>query len=92
VHTVSAEEDLPLPTFLIIDSPTKNISEDENPELVRALYREIYSLAAREGRALQFFLIDSDLVQPESELQHFLHRRMAGEPDAPCLISYYSGP
>jgi DNA repair exonuclease SbcCD ATPase subunit len=92
VHLVAAEEDLPLPTFLIIDSPTKNISEDENPDLVKALYREIYALAAREGRSLQFVLIDSDLVLPEVELRQFTHRRMAGTPDAPCLISYYSGP
>lgn len=92
VHTVAAEEDLPLPSFLIIDSPTKNISDDENPELVRALYREIYSLATREGRNLQFVLIDSDLVAPEPALSEFTHRRMAGEPEAPRLIPYYDGP
>jgi DNA repair exonuclease SbcCD ATPase subunit len=92
VHQVAAEEDLPLPTFLIVDSPTKNISEDENPELVKALYRAIYSLAARDGRALQFILIDSDLVAPDTELREFAHRRMAGTAEEPCLISYYSGP
>lgn len=92
VHTVAAEEDLPLPSFLIIDSPTKNISDDENPELVGALYREIYALATREGRRLQFILIDSDLVSPEATIPEFVHRRLAGEPDAPCLIPYYQGP
>jgi hypothetical protein len=92
VHTIAAEHDLPLPTFLLIDSPTKNISEDENPELVKALYREIYALASREGRTLQFLLIDSDLIEPDPVVAEFLNRRMAGEPDAPCLISYYHGP
>lgn len=92
VHTVAAEEDLPLPSFLIIDSPTKNISDDENPELVRALYREIYALAIREGRRLQFLLIDSDLVSPDPAIPEFTHRRMAGETNAPRLIPYYEGP
>ena len=93
VHKVAAADDLPLPTFLMIDSPTKNISEDENPELVRSLYREIYDLAAQGGgRNLQFVLIDSDLVSPDNGIETFLHRRMAGETGAPCLISYYTGP
>jgi hypothetical protein len=78
---------------LIIDSPTKNISEDENPELVRSLYSEIYSLArGQDGRRLQFLLIDSELVEPDASLPGFFERRMAGEPDAPSLISYYTGP
>lgn len=92
VHTVAAQEDLPLPSFLIIDSPTKNISDDENPELVAALYREIFALASRDGRALQFILIDSDLVLPTTTVPDFRHQRLAGEPDAPCLIPYYTGP
>jgi hypothetical protein len=32
--------------ILIIDSPPKNISDDENPDLVQSLYREIYRLAS----------------------------------------------
>lgn len=92
VHRVAAEEDLPLPGFLIIDSPTKNISADENPELVKALYSEIYALAGRGGRSLQFVLIDSDLFEPPVGLEDFSHRRMAGETDAPRLIPYYEGP
>lgn len=93
VHSIAAEEDRPLPSFLIIDSPTKNISQDENPALVGALYRQIYALAAQAGgRSLQFLLIDSDLVEPDLPLPQFRHQRMAGEEGAPCLISYYSGP
>lgn len=93
VHEVAQERELPVPNVLIIDSPTKNISDDENPELVRSLYREIYRLAAtRNGTGIQFLLIDSDLVEPQMELVEFSHRRMAGEPGAPRLISYYEGP
>ena len=90
VHAAGVEQEMPIPTILVIDSPTKNISEDENPELVRALYREIYRFASSERT--QFLLIDSDLVRPAEDTPHFHHRHMAGRPDAPSLIPYYEGP
>lgn len=84
---------MPVPNVLIIDSPTKNISDDEDPELVQSLYREIYRFAGGgDGQGTQFLLIDSRLVEPELTLSSFWQRRMAGEPDAPSLISYYVGP
>jgi hypothetical protein len=93
IHAVSLERGMPVPGLIIIDSPTKNISEDENPELVQLLYDEIYPLAGGENtQRLQFLLIDSDLVAPDRELPGFSARRMAGEPDAPSLIPYYRGP
>ena len=93
VHMVARERRMPVPNILIVDSPTKNISDDENPEIIQSLYREIYRFAVAEnGVGTQFLLIDSDLVEPEAELSGFSQRRMAGEPDAPSLISYYVGP
>ncbi|GAB6265969.1 MAG: hypothetical protein STSR0001_14150 [Methanothrix sp.] len=93
IHSVALKRSMPVPSILIIDSPTKNISEDENPELVRSLYAEIYQLArGQKGNQLQFLLIDSDLVAPSAKLQGFSERRMAGEPGAPSLIPYYTGP
>jgi len=93
IHAVALERGMPVPGVLIIDSPTKNISEDENPELVQSLYSEIYRLArGQNGRKLQFLLIDSDLVEPSPELPGFSERRMASEPDTPSLIPYYTGP
>lgn len=93
IHAVALDRGMPVPDVLIIDSPTKNISEDENPELVRSLYAEIYRLArGQDGRRLQFLLIDSELVRPSAALPGFSERRMAGEPDAPSLIPYYTGP
>jgi rubrerythrin len=93
VHEVARERGMPVPNILVIDSPTKNISDDENPVLVQSLYREIYLFAAEgNGAGTQFLLIDSDLVEPEAEITGFSQRRMAGEPDAPSLISYYDGP
>lgn len=90
LHEAARERDMPVPNVLIIDSPTKNISDDENPELVHSLYHKIYRVAADGGT--QFLLIDSELVEPEAEVAGFSHRRLAGEREAPSLISYYDGP
>lgn len=93
VHEVARELELPVPNVLVIDSPTKNISDDENPELVKSLYQEIYRIAAsRNGDGIQFLLIDSDLVEPQNGLHGFSQIHLAGEPGAPSLISYYEGP
>lgn len=93
IHAVALKRQMPVPTLLIIDSPTKNISEDENPELVRSLYAEIYRLAReQQGIKLQFLLVDSDLVAPDADLPHFIERRMAGEQGSTSLIPYYVGP
>lgn len=83
---------LPVPSILIIDSPTKNISDDENPELVASLYKEIYQLAIECREKFQMILIDSDFVSPQVEIPDLLTRRMAGTEDAPSLIPYYEGP
>lgn len=92
LHAVGRERGLPLPALLIVDSPTKNISEDVNPDLVRSLYEEIYLQARDTNDQMQFLLIDSDLVEPTEAISGFSGRRMAGEPDAPSLIPYYVGP
>src|SRR5262249_3178261 len=93
LHKTAQQRGLPVPSVLVIDSPTKNISEDENPELVKELYRQIYHLAATStGSPIQFLLIDSYLVLPDRGAVEFFQRRLAGETDAPSLISYYSGP
>lgn len=93
VHEAAIDRGMPVPNVLIIDSPTKHISDDENPELVRALYREIYRLAVRRnGHSTQFLLIDSDLVEPEIELLDFRQRHLAGTVADPSLIPYYVGP
>lgn len=93
IHQAARDRGMPVPNMLIIDSPTKNISDDENPELVRALYREIYRLASlTDGNATQFLLIDSDLFMPEDQVRDFEQRHLAGNSEAPSLIPYYSGP
>jgi len=92
IHSIAQKRNLPVPTLLIIDSPTKNISEDENPELVSSLYNEIYKFALENYGKLQFILIDSNFVAPIIELPDFKWKHMAGTVESPSLISYYDGP
>ncbi|MDB4671439.1 AAA family ATPase [Pirellulaceae bacterium] len=90
IHRVAAEHELPLPTFLIIDSPTKNISADVNPTLIERYFKLIYSLADGVLKSTQFILIDSDLVEPDSEHSFEFQSRLLSREDP--LISYYDGP
>lgn len=93
IHAAGMENGMPVPSILVIDSPTKNISEDEDPDLVDALYREIYRFAAMEGeKKTQLLLIDSGLVLPREGTPGFRRRHMAGRRDAPSLFSEYEGP
>lgn len=92
IHSIASKRNLPVPSLLIIDSPTKNISDDENPELINSLYKEIYQLALENQDKLQFILIDSDYVAPTIELPDFKLRHMSGTEEAPSLIPYYDGP
>jgi uncharacterized coiled-coil DUF342 family protein len=90
IHRVAEEHQLPLPTFLIIDSPTKNISADVNPTLVERYFKLIYSLADGVLKSTQFILIDSDLVEPDSEHSFEFRSRLLSREDP--MISYYVGP
>ena len=93
LHRVSADRGLPLPTLLIVDSPTKNISPDVNPSLITAYFKLIYSLAAGSLAETQFVLVDSELVEPEDGQVEFVERLMKNDDENnPPLISYYSGP
>jgi hypothetical protein len=92
LHEIAALRGLPLPTFLIVDSPTKNISHDVNPELFEAFYREVYRVAREYGSKRQFLLIDSELVLPPPQLKElFSERLLDHSEEAPPLISYYRG-
>jgi hypothetical protein len=94
VHYVAAVHSMPLPRFLIIDSPTKNITEHEDPTLVSALYRTLYRIASEVRGAVQFVLIDATLVSPEDSDIKFADKRFDnGKNGLPSpLIPYYRGP
>lgn len=93
IHKVAIERGLPVPKILIIDSASKNISREKNPELIRGVYDQIYSLVLGDAhRRTQLLLIDSDYVAPQAKVKGLFWRRMAGQPNAPALIPYYVGP
>lgn len=92
VHKVAAEYGLPLPTFLIIDTPMKNIGEDVNRDLFIAFYKYLYELAVAQLSDVQFIIMDKEYIPPDSEKINILERYMSDDdPNHPRLISYYDG-
>ena len=63
LHKVSRENKLPLPTLLIIDSASKNVEKDVNPEIFAALYAYIYDLAMDSLSDTQLILIDNNYFE-----------------------------
>ena len=73
--------------MLIIDSPTKNIAADVNPEIVTALVQYIYRMSVGPLSKTQFLLIDNDFIPPDPGTGvDLLVREMK-----PPLIPYYDG-
>src|SRR5262249_41167719 len=64
LHRLAEKHDFPLPTFLIIDSPMKNIDKDVNKDIFLALYAYIYKLAAGPLSATNLIMIDSEDARP----------------------------
>ena len=60
VHAVAAHNGLPLPPFLIIDTPMKNIGEDVNEDLFRSFYRYLYEQATGVLKPVQFVIVDKE--------------------------------
>lgn len=94
LHRTAAVRALPLPTYLIIDSPTKNITPDINPKLVADFYAYLYRLCTTDLSGLQIIIIDQTLVAPDPALDLSFRQRLlqGGDPENPPLISYYEGP
>lgn len=91
LHRLSEEFNLPLPTFLMIDSPMKNIGNDVNKDIFLALYAYIYGLCATVLSETQLIIADTDIAQPPPGI-HFRERLMIpGSAEYPPLIPYYSG-
>jgi hypothetical protein len=93
VHAVAARNDLPLPRFLIIDTPMKNIGEEVNEDLFRSFYGYLYTLAAGPLRSVQFVIVDKEYYPPEIPGIEINERFMTPySPQHPPLISYYRSP
>jgi hypothetical protein len=93
VHRLAVEVGAMLPTFLVIDSPMKNISERENRAQFEGFFEMLYDLCNSELKGTQFILIDKELCPPpEGFLPSFKARHMTPDDDKnPPLIRYYRG-
>lgn len=94
LHRVCARSGVSrLPPLLIIDTPTKNVSSVENPEVIASFYRLVYELAAGELAETQFVIIDNEFnVVPEDiQLPMRIRHLVKGDPDNPPLIPYLEG-
>lgn len=93
VHRVASERNLPLPRFLIIDTPMKNIGEEVNRDLFAGFYRYLYALAGGTLSDKQFVVIDNEFIAPTDVDLPIIERYMTPSDNAhPPLISYYRGP
>lgn len=90
VHKVASDNNLPLPKFLMIDTPMKNIGEDVNENIFKAFYKYLYELALGALSTTQFIIIDKEYFKPDADMELDINDRYMS-PDNP-LISYYRGP
>lgn len=93
LHRLASKKGFNLPTFLIIDTPMKNISERENEEVFRSFYQFIYKLARTELKDRQIIIVDKEYYEskekekPKITVRHM----MPNDPHNPPLIAYYRG-
>lgn len=91
LHRVCAQmQSSKLPSILIIDTPTKNVSSLENPGLVAAFFRLVYELAIGELAHVQIIIIDNEFHPVPSDIKlQLARRRLArGDIENPPLIPY----
>lgn len=93
VHIVAETNDLPLPTFMIIDTPMKNIDKTVNQELFENFYKYLYSLINSTLSKTKVIIIDNSIIKPEKDENiDFSSRYLTPDDDKnPPLISYYRG-
>ncbi len=92
LHIVSETNKLMLPSFIVIDTPMKNIDKEVNEDLFKRFYDYLFLVAKTELDQTQIILIDNSFIIPNDEQLSFFHRYMTdGDDDNPPLISYYRG-
>lgn len=92
LHRLASKEKLSLPSFLIIDTPMKNISERENEDVFNGFYQFLYKLSSTELKDRQIIMIDKEYYKDESDEVDILVRHMTpDDPENPPLIEYYRG-
>lgn len=92
LHLTAAENDLPIPKLIVIDSPMKNITPDINPDIFKHFYKELYRLLREELSEWQCIIIDQTFCPFEGFETGTVERKLTKlDPERPPLISYYHG-
>jgi hypothetical protein len=91
LHRLAEQYNLPLPNFLMIDSPMKNIGNDVNKNIFMSLHRYFYALALDGLQKTQLIIADTDMAVPSHGVDVRERLMIAGDKDHPPLIPYYSG-
>lgn len=95
LHRLAAKYNSPLPRLLIIDTPMKNISTQENREQFEGFHEMLYRLAITELSQTQFIFIDNEFKRPSQTIRLLLDMRerymTTDREDSPPLIRYYRG-
>lgn len=92
-HVLAERNGANLPSFLIIDSPMKNISERENKDQFESFLALIYQLAENELSNTQIIIVDKEYFPPYEEFKKDIlvrHMQPLSE-EFPPLIPYYKG-
>lgn len=93
LHKVAVDRNRPLPTFLIIDTPMKNIGEGVNRDVFVSFYRHLYGLVHGPLQNTQIIIIDKEFITPDPVDIELEERYMTPDDDEhPPLITYYRGP
>jgi hypothetical protein len=92
LHQVATSRGLPLPRFLIIDTPMKNIGEDVDRALFQNFYAYLYELALGPLRDFQFVIIDKEFETAPTGLEVVDIYMTRDDPAHPPLVPYYTGP
>ncbi|WP_225999798.1 hypothetical protein [Paenibacillus sp. BJ-4] len=100
IHRLAAKKKIQLPSFLMIDTPMKNISERENRDIFEGFYKLIYQLYSDELSNKQLIIVDKEFFSPaDTEYEDFyddvnnifVKHMTPDDPENPPLIQYYRG-
>lgn len=89
IHKIAADNDLPLPTLLIIDSPMQNIDKDVDKKIFESFYQYVYRLSTEQLSGTQLILIDNSYCAPSQKVPIVERFMTRDDPEYPPLISYY---
>lgn len=94
IHRLVAKTSVPVPTFLMIDTPMKNISERENKDDFERFYKFVYQLYSKELKGRQLIIVDKEFFEYKGQDLDIEIRSRHMTPDDsqhPPLIYYYRG-